>query len=116
MKKVLIVLLVLLCMMPICASRKGKRVLVRRSASCAFANVTQRRAPAKELVSLYQEDNILHVNVEIEMSVAVTLKDEEGNTLSQIMLTSQESDVEIPNDAVLVEVDYNNVSWIGMLY
>lgn len=116
MKKVLIMLLVLLCVMPICASRKGKRVLVRRSASCAFANVTQRRAPAKELVSLYQEDGILHVNVEIEMLVTVTLKDEEGNTLSQVMLTSQESDVDVPTGAALVEVDYKEVNLVGLLY
>lgn len=116
MKKVVLMLLALLCVMPMSASRKGKRVLVRRSASCALANVTQRRAPAKELVSLYQEEDLLHVNAEVGMMMTVTLKDEEGNMLSQIILTSQESDVEIPTGAAIVEVIYNDVSLVGMLY
>lgn len=116
MKKVLFVLLVLLSVQPMWASRKGKRVFVRRSASCALSNVTQRRAPAKELVSLYQEADILHVNVEVELLVTVTLKDEKGNVLSQVMVTSQEGDVEIPTNTALVEVSYNDVDLVGMLY
>lgn len=37
MKKVSIVLLALLCAMSVNASKNGKRVVVRRSAHCAFA-------------------------------------------------------------------------------
>ena len=74
------------------------------------------RAPAKEPVSLYQENDILHVNAEAELMMTVTLKDEEGNILSQVMLTSPECDIEIPDNASIVEVSYNDVSLVGMLY
>lgn len=116
MKKVSIMLFVMLCAVAMNASQKGKRVLVRRSARSAFANVSQRRAPAKELVALYQEDSILHVNVQVGLLVTVTVKDEDGNVLSQEFVTEQEEDMAIPMGGAIVEVSYNGVDLVGMLY
>lgn len=115
MKKVSIVLLALLCAMSVNASKKGKRVVVRRSAHCAFAGITEHRAPARERVSLYQEENILHINSLVQM-VTITFKDEDGTILSQEMFVGEENDVEIPDGATIVEVTYGEVELVGMLY
>lgn len=72
-------------------------------------------APAKELVTLYQEDAILHVNVLAGLLVTVTIKDEDGDILSQEVVTTSESDMEIPMGGSTVEVSYNGVNLVGVL-
>lgn len=116
MKKVVLFFVALLCVFATNASKKGKRVYVRRSARCAFASVTERRSPARELVSLYQEETILHVNSSPDLLLTITFKDEEDKVLSQIEVSGEEFDVEIPSDAAIVEVCYNSVELVGVLY
>lgn len=116
MKKVVLIFVALLCILATNASKKGKKVYVRRSARCAFASVTERRAPAREIVSLYQEETILHVNFSPDLLLTITFKDEEDNILSQTEVSGEEIDVEIPSDATIVEVCYNSVELVGMLY
>mgnify|MGYP004682932183 FL=1 len=48
--------------------------------------------------------------------VTVTIKDEDGNILSQELVAEQESEVVIPMGGTTVEVSYNDVELIGMLY
>ena len=89
---------------------------MRRSARSAFANVSQRRAPVKELVYLYQENTILYVNAQAGLLVTITIKDEDGNILSQELVTTSEYDMAIPMGGAIVEVSYNDVDLVGMLY
>ena len=73
-------------------------------------------APAKKLVSLYQEESILHVYVQVELLVTVNITAENGNILSHELVTTQESDMAIPMGGVIVEASYNSVDLVGMLY
>lgn len=113
MKKIVMVLLTVLMTVGMHA-RNGTRVKV--SAGSMFTMHRPHRAPAKELVSLYQEDAVLHVNVVAGLLVTVTVKDEDDNILSQELVTAQESDMVIPMGGAIVEVSYNDVNLVGMLY
>lgn len=115
MKKIVMVLLTLLMTVGMHA-RNGTRVKVKLSAGSMFTMHRPHRAPAKELVSLYQEDAVLHVNVVAGLLVTVTVKDEDDNILSQELVTAQESDMVIPMGGAIVEVSYNDVNLVGMLY
>lgn len=97
------------------ASNKGRPVRLG-SLSGYIGKPKSNRAPAKELVSLYQEDAVLHVNVVAGLLVTVTVKDEDDNILSQELVTAQESDMVIPMGGAIVEVSYNDVNLVGMLY
>ena len=97
MKKIVMVLLTVLMTVGMHA-RNGTRVKVKLSAGSMFTMHRPHRAPAKELVSLYQEDAVLHVNVVAGLLVTVTVKDEDDNILSQELVTAQESDMVIPID------------------
>lgn len=48
--------------------------------------------------------------------VTVTVKDEDDNILSQELVTAQESDMVIPMGGAIVEVSYNDVNLVGVLY
>lgn len=115
MKKIVMVLLTVLMTVGMHA-RNGTRVKVKLSAGSMFTMHRPHRAPAKELVSLYQEDAVLHVNVVAGLLVTVTVKDEDDNILSQELVTAQESDMVIPMGGTIVEVSYNDVNLVGMLY
>lgn len=115
MKKIVMVLLTVLMTVGMHAGN-GTRVKVKLSAGSMFTIHRPHRAPAKELVSLYQEDAVLHVNVVAGLLVTVTIKDEDGNILSQELVAEQESEVVIPMGGTTVEVSYNDVELIGMLY
>ena len=73
-------------------------------------------APAKELVSLYQEDAVLHVRVAPGLFVIVTVKDEDGNILLQEVVAEEKADVSIPTGGATVEVSCNDVDLVGVLY
>ena len=96
MKKIVMVLLTVLMTVGMHAGN-GTRVKVKLSAGSMFTMHRPHRAPAKELVSLYQEDAVLHVNVVAGLLVTVTVKDEDDNILSQ------ESDMVIPMGGAIVE-------------
>ena len=115
MKKVAILLLTVLVSVGMYAGN-GTRTKVKLSAGSIFTMHKPHRAPAKELVSLYQEDDILHVNVQVGLLVTVTIKDEDGTILSQEFVTEQEKDMAIPMGGAIVEVSYNSVDLVGMLY
>lgn len=115
MKKLAMVLLAVLMTVGMHAGN-GMRVMVKLSAGSMFMLHRPHRAPAKELVSLYQEDAILHVHVLAGLLVTVTIKDEDGNILSQELVAEQETDMMIPMGGTTVEVSYNDVNLVGMLY
>ena len=81
----------------------GTRVKVKLSAGSMFTMHRPHRAPAKELVSLYQEDAVLHVSVVAGLLVTVTVKDEDDNILCQELVAAQESDMVIPMGGAIVE-------------
>lgn len=114
MKKVFIVLMCVVASMSLHASRKGRPVRLGHL-DHSLGNPKTNRAPAKERVSLYQEENILHINSLVQM-VTITFKDEDGSILSQEMFVGEENDVEIPDGATIVEVTYGEVELVGMLY
>lgn len=115
MKKVVTLLLTVLITVGMHAGN-DTRVKVKLSAGSMFTMHKPHRSPAKELVKLYQEDAILHVNVVSSLLVTLTIKDEDGNILSQDMVTEQETDIVIPMGGTIVEVSYNNVNLVGVLY
>ncbi|WP_262301081.1 hypothetical protein [Segatella hominis] len=115
MKKFFVVLTSLLLVFTLQATSKGRPIRLG-SLSGYIGKPKSNRAPAKELVSLYQEDAVLHVNVVAGLLVTVTIKDEDGNILSQELVAEQESEVVIPMGGTTVEVSYNDVELIGMLY
>ena len=102
MKKIVMVLLTVLMTVGMHAGN-GTRVKVKLSAGSMFTMHRPHRAPAKELVSLYQEDAVLHVNVVAGLLVTVTVKDEDDNILSQELVTAQESDMVISMGGAIIE-------------
>ena len=48
--------------------------------------------------------------------MTITIKDEEGNVLSQTIVYSSENDVVVPTDGTIVEVSYNDIDLVGILY
>lgn len=74
------------------------------------------RSLGRELVSLYQEETILHVNSSPGLLLTITFKDEEDNIRSLSTVSGEEFDVEIPSGAAIVEVCYNSVELVGVLY
>lgn len=115
MKKLAMVLLAVLMTVGMYAGN-GTRVKVKLSAGSMFTMHRPHRAPAKELVSLYQEDAILHVNVVAGLFVTLTIRGEDGNILSQELVTEQEGEVVIPVGGTTVDVSYNDVNLVGILY
>lgn len=115
MKKFFVILTSLLLVFTLQATSKGRPVRLG-SLSGYIGKPKSNRAPAKELVSLYQEDAVLHVNVVAGLLVTVTVKDEDDNILSQELVTAQESDMVMPMGGAIVEVSYNDVNLVGMLY
>ena len=67
-------------------------------------------------MNLYQENDVLHINAEAELMITITIKDVEGNTLSQTVVVGSENDVVVPTDGAIVEVSYNEIELVGMLY
>ena len=117
MKKVFLLFLALGLFMSVGASnRNGKRVVMRPTANGWFSTHKPHRAPAEELVNLYQENDVLHINAEAELMITITIKDVEGNTLSQTVVVGSENDVVVPTDGAIVEVSYNEIELVGMLY
>lgn len=117
MKKVILLLLALGLVMSVSASnRNGKRVVMRPTANGWFSTHKPYRVPAKELVNLYQENDVLHINAEAELMITITIKDVDGNTLSQTVVVGSENDMVVPADGSIVEVSYNDVELVGMLY
>lgn len=117
MKKVFLLILALGLVMSVgAANRYGRRVVMRPTANGWFSTHKSHRVPAKELVSLYQEIDVLHINVEAELIMTITIKDENGNVLFQTVVASPENNVAIPSGGAIVEVCYNNVELVGMLY
>lgn len=117
MKKVFLLFLALGLFMSVGASNmNGRRVVMRPTANGWFSTHRPHRVPAKELVSLYQENDILHINAEVELMMTITIKDEEGNVLSQTIVYSSENDVVVPTDGIIVEVSYNDIDLVGILY
>ena len=102
MKKFFVILTSLLLVFTLQATSKGRPVRLG-SLSGYIGKPKSNRAPAKELVSLYQEDVVLHVNVVAGLLVTVTVKDEDDNILSQELVTAQESDMVIPMGGAIVE-------------
>ena len=117
MKKVILLLLALGLVMSVSASnRNGKRVVMRPTANGWFSTHKPHRAPAKELVSLYQENDILHIHAEVDLVMTITIKTLEGYVLSQTVVVGFENDVVVPTDGSIVEVSYDDVELVGMLY
>ena len=116
MKKALLLILGISLVLPLCASKKGRPVRLGGH-NHEVGKPKPLRSPLKQLVTLYQENEVLHVNVEnLAMIVTVVFRDSNGIPLLQQILIEQESDVEIPSSATIVEVSYNDVSLIGIFY
>jgi len=115
MKKFFVILTSLLLMFTLHATSKGRPVRLG-SLSGYIGKPKSNRAPARELVALYQENAILYVHVASGLLVTVTIKDEDGNVLSQELVAEQEKDMAIPMGGAIVEVSYNGVDLVGMLY
>lgn len=117
MKKVFLLFLALGLFMSVGASNmNGRRVAMRPTANGWFSTHKPHRVPAKELVNLYQENDVLHINAGAEMVITITIKDVDGNTLSQIVVVGSENDMVVPTDGSIVEVSYDDVELVGMLY
>lgn len=115
MKKVFVVMLCLVVASTAYSARKGRRVHLGHY-DVQNGAPKPHRSFGKELLSLYQEETILHVNSSPDLLLTITFKDEEDNILSQTEVSGEEIDVEIPSDATIVEVCYNSVELVGMLY
>lgn len=115
MKKFSIILTSLLLMFTLQATSKGRPVRLG-SLGGYTGKPRPNLAPAKKPVSLYQEEAILHVNAQAGLLVTITIKDEDGNILSQELVTTSEYDMAIPMGGAIVEVSYNDVDLVGMLY
>lgn len=115
MKKVFIICMCVVASLSLHASKKGRPVRLGHF-DCLLGNPKTNRAPAKVLVSLYQEEEILHVNSSLQSVLIITFKGENGSILSQEVLAGEENDVEIPRGATTVEVSYGDVELVGMLY
>lgn len=115
MRRFLMLLISLLFMLDLHATSKGRPVFLGHY-DCNLGKPKPHRAPAKELVSLYQEDSVLHINVEAGLLVTIVIKDADGNILSQEVMTEPECDMAIPVGGAIVEVSYNDVNLVGMLY
>lgn len=116
MKKALLLILGISLVLPLCASKKGRPVRLG-GYNHEVGKPKLLRSPLRQLVTLYQENEVLHVNVEtLAMIVTLVFRDSNGILLLQQILIEPEADVEIPSSATTVEVSYNDVSLVGILY
>lgn len=83
---------------------------------CNLGKPKPNRSPAKELVALYQETDILYVNLQAGLLVTIIIKDVDGNILSQEVVATPEANITIPMGGAIVEVSLNGVNLVGMLY
>ena len=113
MKKFFVILTSLWLVFTLQATSKGRPVRLG-SLSGYIGKPKSNRAPAKELVSLYQEDAALHVNVVAGLLVTVTVKDEDDNILSQELVTAQESDMVIPMGGAIRHELYFGVGLLNL--
>ncbi len=58
----------------------------------------------------------MHVNSQEGLFLTLVFKDEEGHEISHVLIFDAEDDVEIPDEASIVTVNYNDVTFVGMLY
>lgn len=116
MKKVMLLFVASLIVFNLQAVRNGKRVVLG-SKGMHTGKPKSSRSPAKENVVIYQEDNVLHINVGlVGVPVMVALKDIEGNLLLRVEVVSTEQDIVVPDVASIVEVNCDEINLVGMLY
>lgn len=106
---------VVLLVIPVQATRKGRPVHLGRI-DYHVGKTIRERSLMRAMVSLYQENRLLHVNSQEGLLLTIVFKDEEGHEISQVLTFDAEDDVEIPSGASIVTVSYNDVTLVGMLY
>ena len=115
MRKFFLLLTCLLFMQTLHATSKRRPVRLGHY-DCNLGKPKPNRSPAKELVALYQENDILYVNLQAGLLVTIIIKDADGSVLSQEVVATPDAHVTIPMGGAIVEVSFNEVNLVGLLY
>ncbi len=97
------------------AARKGKRVPMHRSIQSIQALLKQKRTLAREQVVVYQDGNILTVEVLGEFAPTLFFRNEDGDIVFVYVMTQREEQMCVPSDACVLEVACGEYSLIGDL-
>lgn len=81
-----------------------------------FGSVKAKRTLERTRLELYQDDDVLYVEMLNGASAFGILKNEDGEIISSFVTFGGEEEIKIPKDAVIIEITSNGVSYCGMLY
>nr|WP_302970861.1 hypothetical protein [uncultured Prevotella sp.] len=116
MKRVVLIILAFVLTVSSFAFKKGKRIPMRRSTMSIFGSVKAKRTLERTRLELYQDDDVLYVEILNGASAFGIFKNEDGEIISSFVTFGGEEEIKIPKDAVIIEITSNGVSYCGMLY
>ena len=115
MRKFYLILGLVLLVIPMQATKKGRPVRLGRI-DYHIGKTIRERSLVRPIASLYQENQILHVNSKEGLLISLVFQDEEGHEIGQKFTFGAEDDVEIPDGASMVTVSCEDVTFVGVLY
>ena len=115
MKKVVLISLAFVLAVSSFASKKGKRIPMRKSTKSVFGCVKSKRSLGRMSLEFYQDGDVLYIDTLNGACAFVVLKNEDGEIVSSFV-TYGDEEVEIPKGAAIIEATFNGVSFCGILY